>query len=142
MTSASEHGGEVDPKLEIYLDLWVCCQCQVQIVCSGEGDSGVIPSIVDRRGFLDWVKGRMDNPPLDKNPVESVMLAFETILRYIWVSFLWEIRTTETLGIYRILENFLFRQNIGAPKVGNTFQSRVGWSDTVYVPTSPSSSSI
>ncbi|KAG8893932.1 ubiquitin-specific protease ubp2, partial [Tulasnella sp. 403] len=80
------------PSEEIWLDLYVCCQCQTHLIVSNE--SATIPSVIDSKLLRDYIQDRQHNPPPNKTGQEAVMLALETLLR--------------------IFENFIFKQNMSA----------------------------
>ncbi|KAG9018788.1 ubiquitin-specific protease ubp2 [Tulasnella sp. 427] len=103
-----EPSSEVTPESnEIFLDLWVCCQCQTHVISSG--DDAVIPSVMDGRLLYDYI-GDREQALSRSRKEESVIYSLETILR--------------------ILENFLFKLDGRLVKVGPNLVSKIGWTPT------------
>ena len=57
------------------LDLYVCCQCSLYVVASG-----VIPGVIPRKHFEEFVRGKRSNPIVGKTGELSVVLSLETLL--------------------------------------------------------------
>jgi ubiquitin carboxyl-terminal hydrolase 25/28 len=57
------------------LDLYVCCQCSLYVVASG-----VIPGVIPRKHFAEFVHGKRSNPIVGKTGELSVVLSLETLL--------------------------------------------------------------
>lgn len=67
---------------EIWLDAWICCQCQMHVLCTGTGES-MVQGLVDRSAFDEYVNDRYSNPLPGRTSPESVMYGLETILKYV-----------------------------------------------------------
>ncbi|KAI0686832.1 cysteine proteinase [Cytidiella melzeri] len=90
------------------LDIYVCCQCSVYCLVSRH----VIPGVIPLRKVEEFVKDKVENPPVGKNSATAVVSGWETIIT--------------------ILENRLWRGEnrvlpVGRPK----FQAKIGWSGMV-----------
>lgn len=62
-----------------YMDLYLCCQCRTQIVCSPDGN--VIPGIVPVSALERLIQERSDNPRPGQTKEQSVFGALETLIR-------------------------------------------------------------
>ncbi|KAG6829774.1 hypothetical protein H0H92_003564 [Tricholoma furcatifolium] len=60
------------------LDLYICCQCQLYCVASG-----VIPGVIPRKCFDEFVRDKRSNPPVGQTGEAAVGATFETILKVI-----------------------------------------------------------
>jgi ubiquitin carboxyl-terminal hydrolase 25 len=58
------------------LDLYVCCQCS--FYCAA---SGVIPGVIPRRCFDEFIRDRRDHPAVGKSREVAVCYAVETVIR-------------------------------------------------------------
>jgi ubiquitin carboxyl-terminal hydrolase 25 len=56
-------------------DLYLCCQCLFYCVASG-----VIPGVIPRKAFDEFVKDKRNNPQPGRTGEQAVVLAFEIIL--------------------------------------------------------------
>ena len=56
-------------------DLYICCQCQLYVVASG-----LIPGIIPRDTWAQFLEDKMSNPPPGTLPKQSAHQAVETIL--------------------------------------------------------------
>lgn len=65
---------------EIFLDLWVCCQCQTHVISSGP--EAVIPMILDGVLLQHYIRDR-ERESSKPTKEESVIYSLETILRYV-----------------------------------------------------------
>lgn len=110
--------GHVEGEL---LDLYVCCQCSIYCIVS-EAMPGVIPL----KYVEDFSKYRHEHPPIGRQPDESVVSGWETLLTYVHQFILrWH------LILCRIVENKLWKGKTGQlPIAGKTFQNKIGWSST------------
>ncbi|KAF8641193.1 hypothetical protein AX17_000828 [Amanita inopinata Kibby_2008] len=89
------------------LDLYVCCQCSFYCVASG-----IIPGVIPRKYFDEFVRDRRENPPPGKNGEQAVVQAFETILLAI--------------------ENKLWRAENRMLRVArSSFRNKVGWNSNI-----------
>ncbi|KAF8262779.1 hypothetical protein EI94DRAFT_1808258 [Lactarius quietus] len=89
------------------LDLYVCCQCSFYVIASH-----VIPGVIPVKLLEDLVKNKVENPPLDKSGELAALIALEMILMII-ENRVWKAET-RTLPVSR-----------------KTFQSKLGWNDTI-----------
>lgn len=86
------------------LDLYVCCQCSLYVVASG-----VIPGVIPRKHFEEFVRGKRNNPIVGKTGELSVVLSLETLLLAV--------------------ENKLWKGDNRLIKIGSSgFRSKLGWS--------------
>lgn len=60
------------------LDLYVCCQCSLHCVASG-----VIPGVIPLKFVEEFNRSKLENPCIDKNGQESVVIGWETLLTYV-----------------------------------------------------------
>lgn len=67
-----EEEKEAEGKL---FDLYVCCQCSFYCVASG-----VLPGVIPRKCFDEFVRDKKVNPPVGRTGDHSVVLAFETFI--------------------------------------------------------------
>ncbi|KAF8899278.1 hypothetical protein BD779DRAFT_1607774 [Infundibulicybe gibba] len=90
------------------LDLYICCQCSFYCVASG-----VIPGVITRKFFDEFVKDKRGSPPPGKTGEQAVVLALETFLL--------------------ILENRLWKGEGRMLKITRTggFQNKIGWNPNV-----------
>ncbi|KAF9011085.1 hypothetical protein BDQ17DRAFT_1345443 [Cyathus striatus] len=89
------------------LDLYVCCQCS--FYCVG---SGVIPAVIPRKHWDDFILDKRQNPALGKTPDQTVNIALETILL--------------------AMENKLWKGENRMIKTSNVgFRLKVGWNANV-----------
>ncbi|KAF8257553.1 hypothetical protein EI94DRAFT_1774415 [Lactarius quietus] len=86
------------------LDLYVCCQCSFYVIASH-----VIPGVISVKLLEDLVKNKVENPPLDKSGELAALIALEMIL----IKQGWKAET-RTLPVSR-----------------KTFQTKLGWNDTI-----------
>ncbi|KAF8485668.1 hypothetical protein F5888DRAFT_1763533 [Russula emetica] len=86
------------------LDLYVCCQCSFYVIASD-----IIPGVIPVKLIEDLVKSKMESPPPDKSGELAALVTLETILK----NRVWK-------GEARNL-----------PVSGKTFQSRLGWNNTL-----------
>ncbi|KAF8257126.1 hypothetical protein EI94DRAFT_1774612 [Lactarius quietus] len=89
------------------LDLYVCCQCSFYVIASH-----VIPGVIPVKLLEDLVKNKVENPPLDKSGELAALIALEMILMII-ENRVWKAET-RTLPVSR-----------------KTFQTKLGWNDTI-----------
>ena len=61
----------------VLLDLYVCCQCSVYVVCSH-----LIPGIVPARYFEELVQERADNPMPGQSKHDAPIIALDTTMKY------------------------------------------------------------
>jgi hypothetical protein len=88
------------------LDLYYCCHCSFYCVASG-----VIPGVIPRRLFDEFVRDRRDNPPPGKSGELALNLAVETIIKYV--------QTSHPLQcIYSTFFAEFWRTNSGKAKIG------------------------
>jgi ubiquitin carboxyl-terminal hydrolase 25/28 len=67
--------GSNEPEEGKLLDLYVCCQCSFYCVASG-----IIPGVIPRKYFDEFVRDKRENPPPGKTGEQAIVQAFETIL--------------------------------------------------------------
>ncbi|KAG6907945.1 hypothetical protein DXG01_006803 [Tephrocybe rancida] len=106
LDSLSEVDGSVEQEGRL-LDLYICCQCSLYCVASG-----VIPGVIPRKCFDEFIRDKRNSPPLGKSGEIAVYEAIDTIIRII-ENKLWK-------G-----ENRLLRTD--RPQ----FQFKLGWSSNV-----------
>ncbi|KAF8665383.1 hypothetical protein AX16_000402 [Volvariella volvacea WC 439] len=95
---------EVEGRL---LDLYVCCQCPFYCVASG-----IIPGVIPRKYFDEFVRDKRANPPPGKSGEVSVNTAIEAVILAI--------------------ENKLWKgENRNIRINGPGFQTRIGWNANV-----------
>jgi ubiquitin carboxyl-terminal hydrolase 25/28 len=96
-----------DPEEGKLLDLYVCCQCSFYCVASG-----IIPGVIPRKYFDEFVRDKKENPPPGKTGEQAIVQALETILLAI--------------------ENKLWRaENRMLRAARSSFQNKVGWNTNV-----------
>jgi ubiquitin carboxyl-terminal hydrolase 25/28 len=66
---------DVDEPEGPLLDLYVCCQCTCYVL-----RSAVIPGVIPRPLWDDFVKEKASNPTPGKTPERSIAMAMETLL--------------------------------------------------------------
>ncbi|KAJ7269369.1 hypothetical protein B0H12DRAFT_34857 [Mycena haematopus] len=98
---------DIDEPEGLLLDLYLCCQCTCYLL-----RSTVIPGVIPRPLWDDFVKEKSNNPQPGKTPERSVAMAMETMLMAIQNK-LW-------LGESRMLR--VTREG---------FQRKIGWSPTI-----------
>lgn len=76
--AASESSWDKAPTEE-HLDLYMCCQCKTQVLCSPDG--GVIPCIVPADAIEGFVKERASQPKPGQTPEQSTFSSLEMLLR-------------------------------------------------------------
>ncbi|KAF5385340.1 hypothetical protein D9615_001037 [Tricholomella constricta] len=85
------------------LDLYVCCQCSFYCVASG-----VVPGVIPRKCFDEFVRDKRSNPPPGKTGEQAITLAFETLIL--------------------VIENKLWKGENRLLRVTRTnFQAKLGW---------------
>ncbi|EKM61525.1 uncharacterized protein PHACADRAFT_85514 [Phanerochaete carnosa HHB-10118-sp] len=95
-----------DDELDL-LDLYLCCQCSVYCLVSP-----VIPGVLPLRVLEDFVRDKLEHPPLGKTGEIAVVTGFETVIT--------------------ILENRLWRgESRSLPVTRHKFQSKLGWNASV-----------
>ncbi|KAJ7204386.1 hypothetical protein GGX14DRAFT_646865, partial [Mycena pura] len=106
-------GAEDDDKMDVdepegpLFDLYVCCQCMFYLI-----RSPIIPGVIQRPLWDDFVKEKNSNPTPGKTPQRSVALAMETLLMAI--------------------ENKLWKGEARMLRVSrHGFQNKMGWSPTI-----------
>lgn len=77
MISEDEEGPEEEGRL---LDLYVCCQCTFYCVASG-----VIPGVIPRKCFDEFVREKRNNPQPGKSGEQGIVMAFETIIMLVTI---------------------------------------------------------
>ncbi|TFK41972.1 ubiquitin C-terminal hydrolase Ubp2 [Crucibulum laeve] len=99
--------GEEDEDEGKLLDLYMCCQCSFYCVASG-----LIPGVLPRRHFEEFIRDKRQNPSVGKTGEQAVVLALETILLAI--------------------ENKLWKGEKRMIKIGNVgFQTKIGWNPNI-----------
>ncbi|RDB19324.1 putative ubiquitin carboxyl-terminal hydrolase 2 [Hypsizygus marmoreus] len=89
------------------LDLYVCCQCSFYCVASG-----VIPGVIPRKCFDEFVRDKKNNPQPGKSGEQGIVVAFETIIM--------------------IIENKLWKGENRLLRLTRTsFQNKVGWNTNI-----------
>ncbi|TFK68265.1 cysteine proteinase [Pluteus cervinus] len=89
------------------LDLYVCCQCSFYCVASG-----VIPGVIQRKYFEEFVKEKREQPQPGKTGEQSVSVGLETIATAI--------------------ENRLWKGETRSIRINRpNFQTKIGWNVTV-----------
>ncbi|KAG9104228.1 ubiquitin-specific protease ubp2, partial [Ceratobasidium sp. 392] len=91
-----------------HLDLYMCCQCKTQVVCSPAG--GVIPCVIPSAVMTSYIQERGSQPKPGQTKEQSVFSSLEMLLRVIEEP-LWA-GNTRSLAI-----------------AGKAFNSKIGWSD-------------
>ncbi|KAJ7150387.1 hypothetical protein C8R46DRAFT_502972 [Mycena filopes] len=105
-------GAEDEDKMDVdeegpLLDLYVCCQCTCYLL-----RSPVIPGVIPRPLWDDFVKEKMTNPQPGKTGERSVAMAMETLLMAI--------------------ENNLWKNEVRMLRVSRPgFQTKMGWSPVI-----------
>ncbi|KAG2149405.1 hypothetical protein BD769DRAFT_1624093 [Suillus cothurnatus] len=95
--------GHVEGEL---LDLYVCCQCSVYCIASE-----AMPGVIALKYVEDFTKYRYDHPAIGRQPDESVVSGWETLIT--------------------IIENKLWKGKNGQLTIsGKAFQNKIGWSST------------
>lgn len=115
------------------LDLYVCCQCSFYVVASG-----VIPGVIPRKYFAEFVKEKMDHPPLGKTPEASVLTGWETLISYVFFVCLRGL-FIECSELFVCLNDSLIETRLwkgegrSLPVSRPAFQKRIGWGQAVSV---------
>ncbi|QRV94703.1 ubiquitin carboxyl-terminal hydrolase [Ceratobasidium sp. AG-Ba] len=110
-----EAGNDVAPQaswewapVEEHLDLYVCCQCKTQVICSPAG--GVIPCTIPSQVMESYIADRGSQPKPNQTKEQSVLSSLEMLLR--------------------VIEEPLWSGNNKSLLInGKVFSSRIGWSD-------------
>ncbi|KAF8079191.1 hypothetical protein FPV67DRAFT_101469 [Lyophyllum atratum] len=93
---------EVEEEGEL-LDLYICCQCQFYCVASG-----VIPGVIPRKCFDEFVRDKKSNPLPGKSGEQAIALAMETLIT--------------------VIENKLWKGEVRLLRTTRpNFQLKVGW---------------
>ncbi|KAF8628269.1 hypothetical protein AX15_004037 [Amanita polypyramis BW_CC] len=99
--------GAEEPEEGKLLDLYVCCQCSFYCVASG-----IIPGVIPRKHYDEFVRDKRENPPPGKTGEQAVVQAFETILLAI--------------------ENKLWRAESRMLRAArSSFQNKIGWNTNI-----------
>lgn len=61
------------------LDLYICCQCSVYCLVSRE----IIPGVIPVRRVEEFVKDKVENPPVGKTGAVAIVSGWETIITYV-----------------------------------------------------------
>ncbi|CAE6436051.1 unnamed protein product [Rhizoctonia solani] len=116
MSSESQHQGGQDefrtsweqaPPGE-HLDLYLCCQCKTQILCSPGGS--VIPCIIPPGSLNGFIQDRYSSPKPGQEREQSALGALEMLLRI-------------------VEEPLWFGNSKALTTAGKTFAARVGWNE-------------
>ncbi|KAI8980637.1 cysteine proteinase [Trametes punicea] len=92
---------------ELFLDLYLCCQCSMYCLVSD-----VIPGIIPTSLVDEFTRDKLSHPAIDKTPRATVIAGWETVLT--------------------IIDNRLWRDEKRSLPVGRArFRSKVGWNDAV-----------
>ncbi|KAG8711513.1 ubiquitin-specific protease ubp2 [Ceratobasidium sp. 423] len=91
-----------------HLDLYLCCQCKTQILCSPGGS--VIPCITPPGSLNDFIQDRYTNPKPGQDREQSALAALEMLLRI-------------------VEEPLWFGNNKALTTSGKVFSAKVGWSE-------------
>ncbi|KAF8596170.1 cysteine proteinase [Ceratobasidium sp. AG-I] len=92
-----------------HLDLYMCCQCKTQVVCSPDG--GVIPCVIPADVIEGFIRERGSQPKPGQTSEQSVFMSLEMIMR--------------------IIEEPLWVGNTKALTItGKAFNNKIGWSDS------------
>lgn len=75
----STQGEKVEEPEGDLLDLYVCCQCSVYCLVS----RNVIPGVIPLRKVEEFVKDKLEHPPLGKTGAVAVVSGWETIITYV-----------------------------------------------------------
>ncbi|KAG8703513.1 ubiquitin-specific protease ubp2, partial [Ceratobasidium sp. 395] len=93
---------------EEHLDLYMCCQCKTQVICSPAGN--VIPCIIPSVVLTSYIQERASQPKPGQSKEQSVLSSLEMLLR--------------------VIEEPLWAGNTRSLTIsGKAFNSRIGWSD-------------
>lgn len=102
-------GWEQAPLSE-HLDLYLCCQCKTQVLCSPGGS--FIPGIVPLDALENYIQDRAFNPKPGQSKEQSAFASLEMVLRIVEEP-LW-------LGNQRALS-----------LTGKVFAAKIGWSESI-----------
>ncbi|KAJ1302527.1 hypothetical protein OPQ81_002844 [Rhizoctonia solani] len=91
-----------------HLDLYLCCQCKTQILCSPGGS--VIPCITPFRSLESFIQDRCSNPKPGQSKEQSALAALEMLLRI-------------------VEEPLWFGNNKALTTGGKVFSAKVGWTE-------------
>ncbi|KAG6906912.1 hypothetical protein DXG01_011439 [Tephrocybe rancida] len=106
LDSLSEADGSAEQEGRL-LDLYICCQCSLYCVASG-----VIPGVIPRKCFDEFIRDRRSSTPLGKSGEIAVHEGLDTIRR--------------------IIENRLWKGEIRFLRPDRPqFQSKLGWTSNV-----------
>ncbi|CAE6409402.1 unnamed protein product [Rhizoctonia solani] len=115
LSESEPHGGQDEfrmsweeaPPAE-HLDLYLCCQCRNQIICSPGGS--VIPCITPANSLNGFIQDRYSNPRPGQEKEQSALAALEMLLRI-------------------VEEPLWFGNNKALTTAGKAFSAKVGWND-------------
>lgn len=62
-----------------HLDLYMCCQCKTQVICSPDG--GVIPCVIPADAIEGFIQERGSHPKPGQTPEQSAFTSLEMIMR-------------------------------------------------------------
>ncbi|CAE6338647.1 unnamed protein product [Rhizoctonia solani] len=91
-----------------HLDLYLCCQCKIQILCSPGGS--VIPCITPLSSLESFIQDRSSNPKPGQSKEQSALAALEMLLRI-------------------VEEPLWFGNNKALTVTGKVFSAKVGWTE-------------
>ncbi|CAE6445699.1 unnamed protein product [Rhizoctonia solani] len=91
-----------------HLDLYLCCQCKTQILCSPGGS--VIPCITPAGSLNSFIQDRYSNPRPGQEKEQSALAALEMLLRI-------------------VEEPLWFGNNKALTTAGKVFAAKVGWTE-------------
>ncbi|KAG9093353.1 ubiquitin-specific protease ubp2 [Ceratobasidium sp. UAMH 11750] len=93
---------------EEHLDLYICCQCKTQVICSPAGS--VIPCVIPAPVLANYIDERGSQPKPGQSKEQSVFSSLEMLLR--------------------VIEEPLWAGNMRALTInGKAFSARIGWSE-------------
>ncbi|KAG8740907.1 ubiquitin-specific protease ubp2 [Ceratobasidium sp. 414] len=93
---------------EEHLDLYICCQCKTQVICSPDGS--VIPCIIPFAVLASYIEERGSQPKPGQTKEQSVFSSLEMLLR--------------------VIEEPLWAGNTRSLTIGGkAFNTRIGWSE-------------
>ncbi|CAE6436195.1 unnamed protein product [Rhizoctonia solani] len=91
-----------------HLDLYLCCQCKTQILCSPGGS--VIPCITPSSSLESFIQDRSSSPKVGQSKEQSALAALEMLLRI-------------------VEEPLWFGNNKALTVAGKVFSAKVGWTE-------------
>ncbi|KIJ53984.1 hypothetical protein M422DRAFT_42272 [Sphaerobolus stellatus SS14] len=108
---------EADSKDAILLDLFVCCQCHVYVVCSD-----IIPGIIPAHYLEEFVRNKMASPLPGQTGADAALVGLDTMIKVI-ENLLWK---NETRAI-PLTPGKTFHRHVGISEAAIAILSAVGF---------------